>query len=334
MKQMENVAGGKGRIMLYKQISDEISGEIDAGNLKKGMRLPSEVVMSEMKNVSVGTVKKAYGELENHGYIYKIRGGGSYVSGYVSATEENRYVTPESMVSQTVRELSKIGLQMNQIFTIIQTQSGRVFRGDQRIKAALVDTNLEVMHHVIRELEQIPCLDVELFLLNDIFSGEKVIGSQYSLVLVSKECFGELIHYGDSIHLKMEDMSLHESRETIARLAVIPDSQEICILYRSRNFLDSVQNTLKWLNKKNKLICIEERKFTKEDERFVGEKLPFIVPPDYMDYSSAWILQIIERAKKAGCILIPFEFEIDKGSLFHLKQVLEKMQIRGEGFGR
>lgn len=326
------MADGEGKVVLYRQISDELCHEIEAGNLKKGMRLPSEAVMSDMKKVSVGTVKKAYGDLEKNGYIYRVRGGGAYVSGGEAQDFQDGIGSPERIAAQAVRELSQSGLPMNRIFSIIQEQSSRVFQGDQRIKAALIDCNLETMHKVVKDLEQIPYLDVGLFLLKELFSGERVIGSGYSLALVSQRHFGEFVRYADPIHLRTEEISLRETRETIARLAVIPDAQKICVLYRSREFLESVRYTMKSLEKKNQLICIDEQQLTGEEEKYVDEKLPIILPPDYMDYSSARILQIIGRARKVGSLLIPFEFEIDKGSLLHLKQVVERIRAREAEF--
>ena len=37
------------------------------------------------------------------------------------------------------------------------------------------------------------------------------------------------------------------------------------------------------------------------------------------------------QQKKMGCPVVPFEFEIDKGSLLHLKQVFENLQEEERG---
>lgn len=328
---MEKRGIGNGSVPLYKQISDEIRTQIDAGSLKSGMRLLSEAAMAERKNVSVGTVKKAYSDLEKSGSIYKVRGGGSYVSGESEAAF-GKSVTPEAIVAETVRNLSRQGIKMNRIFAAVRRQSGQVYRSDRRIRAALVDSNPEVMHYVMKGLEQFPYLDVKPYPIRELLSGEKVPGTDFDLALVSHKYFDEFIRYADSIRLKAERISLIESRGTIARLAVVPDLQDICVIYRSREFVEEVRYVLDELGKKNKLICISEERFTKEDERCISEKFPLIIPPDYMDYSGAGILQLIVRAQKVGCLLIPFEIEIDKGSFLHLKQVLEKIRIRGAEF--
>lgn len=319
------------KLPLYRQISDELRAQIEAGVLKTGMRLLSENAMAGQRSVSVGTVKKAYSDLEKSGFIHKIRGGGAYVSEWTGemSVENN---TPEELVAETVRDLFRCGLKMNRIFSIIQKQSGQVFCGDRRVRAALIDSNPEVMHYVMKGLEQFPFLDVMPYPLGQLLSGEKIPGPDFDLALVSHKYFDEFIRYADSIRLRTERLSLRESRRTIALLAVLPDSQDICVIYRTCEFLEEVRYVLKELGKKNKLICINEERYTKEDEQCIYEKFPLIIPPDYMDYSGAGILQLIVRAKKIGCLLIPLEIEIDKGSLIHLKQVLEHIQAREAEF--
>lgn len=319
-------------IPLYKIIADEIKQSIESGEFKAGTRLLSEAALAGQKNVSVGTIKKVYASLERDGCVYKIRGGGAYVTDKM-AKGQGQDTRPSAIVTQAVRDLSQNGFKMNRIYSIVQKQSGQVFRGDNRIRAALVDCNPETIHHILGDLEQVSDLDVEAFLLGDLLSGRQVIDSQCNLALVTQKHFGEFVRYADSIHLRTEEISLRETRGTIARLAVIPDWQDICVVYRSSEFLESVRYTLKGLDKRNKLICIEEQNFTEEDEHYISDKLPFIVPPDYINYSGARMLQMINRVKKIGGLLIPFEFEIDKGSFLHLKQVLEKIRTREAGFG-
>lgn len=314
-------------IPLYKQLSDEIRKQIETGELKSGMRLLSEAAMSEQKGVSIGTVKKAYSDLEKSALIYKVRGGGSYVSGK-SESCLPECSTPEEIVAEAVRELSQYGLKMNRIFSIIQEQSGQVFRSDRQLRAALIDSNPEVMHYVIEELKQFPFLEVKPYVVGKLLSGETVPVFDFDLALVSHRYYDEFIGYADSLRLRTERISLIESRETIARLAVIPDRQDICVIYRSHEFLNEVRYVLKEFGKKNKLICISEEHFTSNDERYIYEKFPFIIPPDYINYSGSGILQLILRAQKVGCLLIPFEIRIDKGSLLHLKQTLEGIRTR------
>ena len=196
---------------------------------------------------------------------------------------------------------------------------------------ALVDCNSETLHHIMLDLKKKTGLEVEPYLLNSLFSGESMISPRCALTLVAEKHYNDFIRYADSMHLWTEKVALRESRKTIAKLTVLPDWQDICILYRSREFLESVQYTMKVLGKKGRLLCVNEQQIGLEQERLTKEPLSFIIPPDYMDYSSNLALQLISRAKKMGCPVVPFEFEIDKGSLLHLKQVFENLQEEERG---
>lgn len=320
---MKKGSGATGNSALYRRISEDIYGKIESGELRAGDRLPSEAALAKEKGVSVGTVKKAYETLEKGGYICKIRGGGSYVQGTESAEPAR---TPQELVEQTVDLLMRTGIPMNRVFLRLRQQMESVFGSDRKAKVALVDCNSETLHHVMMDLKKKTGLEVEPYLLNDLFTGESMISPRCALTLVAEKHYNDFIRYADSMHLWTEKVALRESRKTIAKLTVLPDWQDICILYRSREFLESVQYTMKVLGKKGKLICINEQQIGVEQERLSKEPLSFIIPPDYMDYSSNLALQLIGRAKKMGCTVVPFEFEIDRGSLLHLKQVLENLR--------
>lgn len=317
---------------LYRQIADEYAGRIQSGEFGKGDRLPSEAALAAERKAAVGTVRRAYADLEKRGFIYKVRGGGAYVRGEEAAAPSG--TRPEKIVEEAFLALSGTGLKMNELFSVVKEAVDAAYRRERKLTAALVDCNMETMHEVAKNLEQeIPCLEVEPYLLNELFSGETVIGSRCGVVLIPQKHSGEFIRYADSLRLRVEEMALRESRETIARLTVIPDWQEIRILYRSREFLESVQYTLRSLGKKNRQFCIGEQQITDDDEAYYGGKAPFIIPADYKDYGSARMLQVIGHAEKIGSLIIPFSFEIDRGSLLHLKKVLELLRARESEMG-
>ncbi len=312
------------KMPLYARIAAEYEEKIQSGELREGDRLPSEAALAAETGAAVGTVKRAYAQLEEKGYIYKVRGGGSYVRSEraLSAADAD----PEKLVENTVRELAGTGLKMNELFRIVRGVIREIYREERKLRVALVDCNEETLHEVKGGLEkEIPFLEAETYLLKELFSGETVIGSECRLALVPQKHYGEFIRYGDSINIRTETVALRESRETIARLALIPDWQEIRILYRSQEFLDSVRYTLRGLGKKNQLRCIREQQITGDDEAYYGGKTPFVIPADYKDYGNARMLQVIGHAEKIGSLIIPFRFEIDKGSLVNLKRVLDQM---------
>lgn len=67
-------------IPLYQQICDDILNEIKCGNLKENDRIPTEVELSSLYDVSRITVRKAVSELVDGGYLVKQQGMGTFVA--------------------------------------------------------------------------------------------------------------------------------------------------------------------------------------------------------------------------------------------------------------
>lgn len=343
MKEEQLAAGGgtqssesgrkdKLRTPLYRQISDEFAYEIADGSLPGGQRLPAELSLAREKGVSVGTIKRVYTDLEKRGLIHKIRGSGAYVSNKAAAGSGLKE-SPRDTVKKALKEMARSGLSMNQIISVVREEIHRGQDENKRLRVALVDGCPETLHCIARCLKQYTYFETELYVLKDLLSGKVVIDNRCRLALVSEKYFGELIRYSDSIRLKTEEIALREKRDTIARLTVIPEAEELCILYRTREFLELVRDTVYSLGKRNKLVWICEDQLDEREADYIKKETPIIFPADYMDYGSAYMHQVVSRAHKAGRLAIPFEMEIDKGSLLHLKRMLGRFGNMGDGYG-
>ena len=65
---------------MYKQVIDQIKDAIASGTLKPETKLPSIREMAKELKISMITIKRAYADLENEGYILTRSGLGSYVA--------------------------------------------------------------------------------------------------------------------------------------------------------------------------------------------------------------------------------------------------------------
>jgi len=65
---------------MYKQITDQVKEAIASGGLKPESRLPSIREMARELKISEITIKRAYSDLENQGFIITRSGLGSYVA--------------------------------------------------------------------------------------------------------------------------------------------------------------------------------------------------------------------------------------------------------------
>jgi GntR family transcriptional regulator len=63
----------------YLQVAETLIREIAAGRLADGARMPPEREMAASYDISVGTLRKALGRLEDAGLLERIQGSGNYV---------------------------------------------------------------------------------------------------------------------------------------------------------------------------------------------------------------------------------------------------------------
>jgi GntR family transcriptional regulator len=63
----------------YRQVADALTHAIDSGTYTPGAKLPPHAAVAEQYGVSVGTVKRAFADLQNAGLIVTRQGQGSYV---------------------------------------------------------------------------------------------------------------------------------------------------------------------------------------------------------------------------------------------------------------
>lgn len=76
---MNLIISNTSSIPIYEQIKKQIINEIITGTLEEDEILPSIRTLAKDIRISVMTIKKAYDELEEEGYIKTIQGKGSFV---------------------------------------------------------------------------------------------------------------------------------------------------------------------------------------------------------------------------------------------------------------
>lgn len=86
---MKIIISNNSSIPIYEQIKEAIKKEILTDNLKEGEKLPSVRSLSRNLKISILTVKKAYDELVEEGFVETKQGLGSFV------TEGNTHLKQE-----------------------------------------------------------------------------------------------------------------------------------------------------------------------------------------------------------------------------------------------
>ena len=77
---MRIVISNSSNIAIYEPVQQSIISQIISGELQENDILPSIRSLAKDLRISVMTIKKAYDELEDAGYIITVHGKGSFVS--------------------------------------------------------------------------------------------------------------------------------------------------------------------------------------------------------------------------------------------------------------
>ncbi|MBO4919782.1 MAG: GntR family transcriptional regulator [Erysipelotrichaceae bacterium] len=125
---MKMIISNSSSVPIYQQIKNCIIDQIMNGDLSEDDPIPSIRSLAQEIRISVMTIKKAYDELEQEGYIISRQGKGSYVA------PKNTGLAKEKAQKDIEAHLSKI-LQIAESFDIDKKEILDVFelmcRGDE-----------------------------------------------------------------------------------------------------------------------------------------------------------------------------------------------------------
>ncbi len=102
---MDLIISNNSEIPIYEQIKEKIKKAINSNELKASDILPSVRGLAKDLRISVLTVKKAYDELENEGYIKTVQGKGSFV---VPRSKELMREEQIKIIEKNIGEIVKI----------------------------------------------------------------------------------------------------------------------------------------------------------------------------------------------------------------------------------
>jgi GntR family transcriptional regulator len=95
---------------LYEQVREKIKALIIRGVLNPHDQIPSVREMAVSLTVNPNTIQKAYKDLESDGYIYSVKGKGSFVAVRSSKVNERRLEEIKAQLRPILQELRFLGL--------------------------------------------------------------------------------------------------------------------------------------------------------------------------------------------------------------------------------
>lgn len=117
---MDIIILGDSAIPLYEQITRQLKEQILQGKLEQGSILPSIRALAKELKVSIITVKRAYEELEQEGFVETTPGKGTYVSmDNRERLREIRMSQIEEKLEEAVSSAKNIGMNLEDLIECI-----------------------------------------------------------------------------------------------------------------------------------------------------------------------------------------------------------------------
>ena len=111
----------KDRRPIYEQVAEKLEEQMLLGILGENEPLPSVRSLAMELSINPNTIQRAYAELERQGYIYTVKGKGSFVAEN-SVMKEKLKKDLLIQVSEVIDEAIRLGISGEEIKNMVEIQ--------------------------------------------------------------------------------------------------------------------------------------------------------------------------------------------------------------------
>lgn len=306
---------------VYRQIIEQITRKLRAGELKPGDRLPTERDLAEQLGIARGTVNRAYEELTRSQILESIPGRGSFISAQQDVAETSRKERAVTLIAELIDTLRNLRFSYREIRLLIELGILEKEHMFDELSIAVVDCNPEALAVFRKQLNFLTTMPLTLFLLDDLAASaeaEKKL-SPFNLVLTSARHYSEVLGMAPGIRDKLIQVALSPSQETIISLATIKPGRKLGVICESRQFRDII------LNKLRDLMIDDGVEVLRYDElerlpHFLEDKEVLIVPPSWKQSEDKTTQAALQNFTSRGGKLIVFDYQVERGSVIYVEE--------------
>lgn len=320
----------------YQQIIIFFDHQIRNRILRPGEKLPPERDLAEELGTARGTVKRAYEELVRRGLVEAFSGRGSFVASEAVVPVEDRKDKAIRLIDQLLDQLGRLKFSAQDIRMFFDLRL--LGREDtlRNLSVAAVDCNPETLKIIERQILLIPNVNLAKIDLDDLLedAGAAARLEIFDLVLTTTTHFQELVDRFPEIRNKAVQVAVAPTRPSIISLARLTPVQRIGILSESKKFQAIILDHLKTFDIPPASV---KTLFVSQLERldeFIQSLDAVIVPAGYSLQKNREHLPALQAFTQGGGIIIPFNYQIERGSLLHIEERLQSLLDEEKRNGR
>jgi len=320
----------------YQQIITFFDQQIKNRLLRPGEKLPPERDLAEELGTARGTVKRAYEELVRRGLIEAYSGRGSFVAAEAVVPVEDRKDKAVRLIDQLLDQLGRLKFSAQDIRMFFDLRL--LGREDtlRNLSVAAVDCNPETLMIIERQLLLIPNVNLAKIDLDDLLedAGAAARLEIFDLVLTTTTHFQELVDRFPEIRNKTVQVAVAPTRPSIVSLARLTPAQRIGIVSESKKFQAIILDHLKTFDIPAASV---KSLFVSQLERldeFIQSLDAVIVPAGYSLQKNREHLPALQAFTERGGVIIPFDYQIERGSLLYVEERLRSLLDEEKRNGR
>ncbi|ELK47492.1 GntR family transcriptional regulator [Halobacillus sp. BAB-2008] len=114
----------RSRKPIYEQLVEKLKQLIIRGVLKGDEKLPSVRELAQQLTINPNTIQKAYRELESQGYIYSLKGKGSFVHPERNVNNDEELRKMKEALKKLFAEALYLGMTPKEIASLLREVEG------------------------------------------------------------------------------------------------------------------------------------------------------------------------------------------------------------------
>ncbi|MBA2176620.1 GntR family transcriptional regulator [Halobacillus locisalis] len=114
----------RSRKPIYEQLVEKLKQLIINDVMKEDEKLPSVRELAQQLTINPNTIQKAYRELESQGYIYSLKGKGSFVHPVTKSQNKEELTKVREELKKLFAEAMYLGITTEEIQTLLREVEG------------------------------------------------------------------------------------------------------------------------------------------------------------------------------------------------------------------
>jgi DNA-binding transcriptional regulator YhcF (GntR family) len=313
-------------IPIYRQLVDAIHAAVKRGTLAPREQLPTVQELSQELGVAIGTVKRAYDELERQGLIEKVQGRGTFVRYRPNQSGSSREQAMAA-IDTLLEQLEDMGFTAAEINIFLNLKLRERSEQESRVKVALVECNSENLTCMADQLRTINGIDLYSHLLESIEQYPYKLDDSLDLIVTTIEhapYMEQVIPAGK----RLAKVALRMKSQCMAEIIKIKRGKRVGILCYSQRFGQLLYRTCMEYTDSIQLQKPESFSGDLDVQAYLQGLDVILLPQNYEKYCSARDARLLAAFPGAK---IECSYEMDAGSFLYLQEktrrILEERTI-------